>query len=169
MATLIQRVARGLTEMLGAYGPDGPRTFEDGVRGVVSLESFYARQQQTTTSIQGTVAESGEVVFPTSAGVVNWTYITAVSLRIQSTATMTAYAGSIAMRMPTNFGPWVDLAHGNWNDGGLGVNRSFVVCEYVPSLPFLLSPGQILRGRLDALGADPTAQINLQVLFGALG
>lgn len=163
----IQRVARGLTEMLGAFGPDGPRTLGDEVHGSLNLEPFYARQQQQTVSQQATVAESGEVVFGNTN--TNWLYVTAVSLQILSTATMTAYAGSIGFRQGVSTGVWVMLAHGNWNDGGLGVNRTFVVCEWVPTFPFLMAPGNVLRGRLDALGADPTAQLNLNVLFGALG
>lgn len=166
MAVLIQRIARGLTEVLGAFGAENPRELADEVRGTMALEPFYARQQLQTLSVENlALAQSGEVFWNPTFNA----YLIAASMRIVSTAAMTAYAGSIAWRPGVNTGIWVDLAHNNWNTGGLGAGRSLCVCEFVPASPFYIMPGQVIRARLDVLGVDPTAAVNLQLMFGALG
>lgn len=162
----IQRVPRGLLELIGAFGGVNPRLMTDEVRPVISLEQFFARMQlQVTSTTNAALAEGGQIVHTAST----WQLLIAAEVRLTTTATMNGWETSI--RFGTNVtGNSVALASRANNPFTAGIPAGVISsCVFVPDTPFVLAPGNLILGTLDVLGTDATAAVDLRIAFGSLG
>src|SRR5262245_53194925 len=91
----IQRVPRGLSNLLSIFGGRQPEGLSDELVGSLELLQFYALMQRTTLTAQdGALAEGGTVTVNLGA---NWVVLLSASAAVVKTATMTALELSVAV------------------------------------------------------------------------
>lgn len=160
----IQRVPRGLSDVLSIFGGEGPRALNDQISGVLELLQFYALQQRTVLSAQnGALAEGGVVTVQMPA---QWCLVTAVSAVVVKTGTMTACRLSVAVNRGVPNGPPLKSE----SMGPFGATETGTVdCVYIPVLPLVCPPNSQAVAGLNILGTDATANVFCVVEFGVLG
>jgi hypothetical protein len=160
----IQRVPRGLNDLLSISGGNTPVDLQNEVRPVIDLLQFYGLNQITTLAqTQAALAEGGvvEIVVPSN----QYWLLYAAHTSIVKTATMTALSASIQIGATPNFGVYDTRALGPFGATETGTARSCYPCP----VPKLLLPGWSVRCGLDILGTDATANVSIVVHVGVLG
>lgn len=165
MAETIQRVPRGLGEVLSTFGGVTPAKIEDAIRGTLDLLQFYGLTQlQSAFQFNAAAAEGAAVTVTPSASA--WTVLYGAYGVIGKTATMTALRGNVVVNRRTQFdgllfsdelGPFGATETGN--------------CAFGGRLPFplLLPPGSTVSASAQIIGTDATATVSIFAEFGVLG
>jgi len=162
---LIQRLPRGLSELMSIFGGVTPRDLHDSVQGGVELLQFYGMTQlQTGLAANAALAEGGTLTITPSAS--SWCVLFAASMTIAKTATMTALRAEIAVNRRTlqscflfgeSLGPFGATETGNVGFGGF------------LAYPLLLPPGSTVNATPTVIGTDANANCNVVAEFGVLG
>lgn len=163
----IQRVPRGLNELLSIFGGNTPNELEDRVRASLDVLQMYGIQQrQTFTASNAALAEATDVSNTPST---NWIVLFQASITITKTATMTALNASIGIRYNGNVNEEETLA-ASANLGPFGATETgLVTLNYVAPYPRLLPPRTQFVGRMGILGTDATASVFIGANYGVLG
>lgn len=159
----IQRVPRGLNELLSIQGGATPVALLEHVHGVIDLLPLYGLSQlQVQTANNAALAENGNVavVVPNN----QWWILFNCHGTFVKTATATALRGDIELVIGGNriqtrseeLGPFGATETGNCR-----------VC-YEPSQPRLLPPASEVRAVLAILGTDATANVSINAMVGVL-
>lgn len=165
MPEKIQRVPRGLGELLSTFGGLTPQIIQDEVHGSIELLQFYALNQLQAAFGSGLIAEGASVGATLGTGQ-NWTVLFGVHGTVTKTATMTACRAAIVLNRRTTFdallvaaelGPFGATEAGNAN---FGLRLPY---------PLLCPPGTAIATRLDILGTDANATVAVFGEFGVLG
>lgn len=165
MAFRIQRVPRGLNNLLNIFGGGTPVDLEDRIRGTLELLQMYGTTQLQSQSANTAAAVEGAGT-PVTLSQSSWTVLFMATGIIVKTATMTALRGRIAInRVVQNspilfaeeLGPFGATETGNVNFGGL-----------LP-YPLLCPPGTIVSATPEIIGTDANANVTTVVEFGVLG
>lgn len=166
MAFRIQRVPRGLNELLSVFGGQTPVELEERTRGTVELLQLYGLSQvQRQQALNAALAEGGVVTIDVPSNQCWVLYNVEVS--VAKTATQTALALSLALGPLSNgittVASWPTLSpFGATETGTLALGWS-------APYPRVLLGGWRLQTRLDILGTDATASVILSALVGVLG
>lgn len=167
MTLPIQRVPRGLADVLSIFGGQTPMMLGDQIIGVLELLQYYGLQQrQTALANDAALAEGAFVSIIPSAR--NWTVLYTAVASVAVTATMTALdtvvvlqrggptdtTAPIAVKTRTNFGATV---------------TGFDHCPVIMPYPMLLPPNTQISASLAILGTDATANVTIRAEFGMLG
>lgn len=165
MPETIQRVPRGLANVLGNFSALTPRVMLDELRPTIDLLQMFGNSQRQQLSAQDAALAEGtdlNIVCPDA-----WIVLFAFSLSVVKTATMTALRGDLLINRTTvgsgmryasqELGPF-----GATETGGASV-------VFVPPYPLLLSPRSTLVSRLAILGTDATAFCAAFADVGVLG
>lgn len=159
----VQRVPRGLSELLNLFGGETPRDLATEIHGSLETLQFYGTTQLQSGFTSGVVVEGG------SSGISlgnAWTVLFGVTGTIAKTATMTALRASLVLNRRTQFdsllftealGPFGATETGNANFGGR-----------LP-YPLICPPGTAVACRLDILGTDANATVSVFAEYGLLG
>lgn len=160
----IQRVPRGLSDVLNIFGGETPKKLADAVIGNLDLLQFYGLSQRSVLETTTAAQTEGTSAGPTLPQ--NWCVLFGATMAVTKTATMTALRFSLAVRRPQTF-----VFVSESGDGGpFGATETGVVrCCFVPPTPWLLPPGSQVVGALDILGTDATAATVVTVELGILG
>lgn len=102
----IQRVPRGLNDLLSIFGGATPTELEDRIAGNIDLLQFYG-QTQLQTAFQNAPAAvvGGGAGTPLSPD--HWCVLFGCHGSVAKTAAMTAFSGTIAVNRRTQFSPLV--------------------------------------------------------------
>lgn len=162
----IQRVPRGLNDLLAIFGGGTPVELEDRVRGSLDFLQFYGlTQQQFPNSANAALAEAGVVSILVPSNQV-WVLFS-VNGVITKTATMTAAEFSIGI------GITLGASSGIFSSGSLapfGATETGVVQRgFCLPYPRILLPGSQIFLSLSILGTDATANVGLNACVGVLG
>lgn len=163
----IQRVARGLGDLLSTFGGQTPTELEDRIRGTLDLTQLYGQQQRSVVALGNAALPEGTTisVLPSEK---NWIVLFAMSLTVIKTATVTALSGTVGIRLNSDVFQEMSLrdeALGPFGATETGTRSVVHVCPY----PMLLPPNTLLVGRLPIIGTDATANVVLSGLVGILG
>jgi len=161
----VQRVPRGLGEVLSTFGGVTPHTIEDAIRGALDLLQFYGLTQlQTGFANNAAAAEGTAVSLVLSANA--WTILFGVTGNITKTGTVTALRGNVTMNRRTQFdallfseelGPFGATETGNAAWGGR-----------LP-YPLLMPPGSFVSATPAIIGTDANVNVSVFAEFGTLG
>lgn len=164
MAFKIQRVPRGLNELLSIAGGATPVELEERTRGTLELLQFYASTQlQAVSANNAAVVEANTLLVKMSAE--RWTVLFSASATFVKTATVTALRGTISLNRRTPFdavlfteelGPFGATETGGANFGGM-----------LP-YPLLCPPDSILRVTPNIIGTDANVNATIIAEFGLL-
>lgn len=167
MAFRIQRLPRGLNDLLTIFGGETPRELEDRIRGTVDLLQFYGLTQEQVKATNVAAAAEGAV-----AGVQlsadRWTVLFDATLTVIKTATVTAIRGSVSVRLNNDVNQEYGLASESLDPFGATETGPASVVARI-NFPRLCPPNSFVIGRLDILGTDATANITTGAHFGVLG
>ena len=161
----IQRVPRGLLNVIGNFGGKTPPVLAAEVHGQLELlQMFGLHQLQSLAASNAAAAEGVGVVVTPSAR--DWTILFAASGTVVKTATMTALrvlcsvnrtGGAAVVIREEEGGPFGATETGNVTVGGL-----------LP-YPLLLPPGSTVQASAPIIGTDATAFVIVTAEFGLLG
>lgn len=162
----IQRVPRGLNDLLSTYGGETPIQLEDRIFGMVELLQMYGLNQlQTNTANNAATAENSGPSFVLSA--TRWTVLFSAHGTIVKTATMTALRASVLLNRVTRDSAIV------WASDSLGPFGATETgnCDFGGRLPYplLCPPGSSVATLLQILGTDATANVSVFAEYGVLG
>ena len=154
----IQRVARGLQNLLSLSGGDGPRELEDRVRPIIDLLQLYGQSQKQILTASGTPAEAAPVSLTTPTDA--WCVLFNAAATATKTATMTALRVQL----------WVDtIAVASVEGGPFGATETGgVACPFVPPYPWILPPGTGIFATCPIIGTDATAALGISARIGVL-
>lgn len=161
----IQRVPRGLSDLLSIFGGQSPTELEDRSRLTLESLQFYGTTQlQTAATTNAATAENTSVTVILSA--TRWTVLFAAHGTVVKTATMTALRADVTLNRGTNFspllfseelGPFGATETGNASFGG-----------WLP-YPLVCPPGTQVLCTPRVLGTDATANVSVFAEYGTLG
>lgn len=162
----IQRVPRGLNNLLSISGGETPTALEDRVQASLDLLQFYGLTQlQTATQTAPAQVEAAA----TASAILNatsWCVLYSVWGVVVKTATMTACRVTLELNrgalhsaalFAAELGPFGATETGN------------AVCGGLLPYPLLCPPGSFTQLRLNILGTDPNANCTIFAEFGVLG
>lgn len=163
---LIQRVARGLLELLSIQDGRAPSQFSETVVGQLDLLQFYGLQQrQIAFNNNAAAAEGVTVGIGPGAPLDRWCILYALSGSFGKTATQTALRGTLFI----NRGG-LSIAVASQELGPFGATETGTVSvAFVPPYPWLLPPGSQLLASAQVIGTDATASVGIQAELGILG
>lgn len=165
MAFRIQRVPRGLNELLSIFGGQTPVEMENSVRATLELLQMYGLSQLQSLGTNNAATAEG-VAVSVQPSATQWTVLFTASTSIVKTATMTALTGTIAMRRTGN----ADSLLRSEQLGPFGATETGVVAvAHVCPYPMLLPPGTLIIGRANIIGTDATANVTTFAEFGVVG
>lgn len=162
MPDKIQRVPRGLLELLSLQGGRTPELLADQVAGTIELSQYYANLTPAVFVDQNAALASGGSItrgIPTAPP--QWWLLLGVCAQVTKTATMTRCRISTFARSM-----------------GLAVEEmSFItattglctMATWVAPYPMLMQPGDSVTLSLDLLAGDATADVRLRLRTGILG
>lgn len=160
MPLKIQRIPRGLADVLSVFGQAQPAELEDRVRSTMDLLQFYANTQRQLRQASNPTMAEGAVVSVTVPAGQYWLLLGADAI-VAKTTTMTALAFNVTVAgIGASFFEAVTFGA---THGGL------MHCPYYPDAPRLLLPGDSVSCGLDVLGTDATASCGINCLFGVMG
>lgn len=167
MAFRIQRVPRGLNELMSIFGGATPQELEDRVRGTVDLLQMYGLNQERVQGLNNAaLAENTNIAFAMSN--TQWTVLFDASMTVIKTATVTAIRAVVSVRL--NSDPNQEYALASESLGPFGATETGAAsCIARLSYPRLCPPGSLIVGRLDILGTDATANCTVGAHFGVVG
>lgn len=166
MPELIQRVPRGLGNLLSLQSGQTPRNIADELVGTLDLLQFYGQTQvQTAQANNAAVAEGVSVTVIPSAQ--SWIVLFAASVLIVKTATMTALRGAVSyQRSSTNL--LLRLAEDQLGPFGATETGTCAV-GWVNPAGMICPPGTQITGSAVIIGTDATADVTVRCEFGLLG
>lgn len=164
MPLAIQRVPRGLSDVLSIFGGQSPVALSDLLVGQLELLQFFALQQRTVLTAQNAALAEGGAV---SVALPNqWCLLLAASGAITKTGTMTAARLSVAVNRGAPNGPPVKSE----SMGPFGATETGLVdLTFIPPTPMVCPPGTTVAVGLNILGTDATANVFVVAEFGVLG
>lgn len=163
----IQRVPRGLLNLLNINGPQSPPELEDRVRSVVDLLQMYGlSQERVEGNNNAALAEGTDMA--TGAPLPNWALLYECSLTVIKTATMTALRGNLWVRIAGLASQEYSLAAEEMGPFGATETGSCTMVWTAP-YPRLLAPGTLIGCRVQILGTDATCNAVIGAHLGVLG
>lgn len=160
----IQRVPRGLNDLLNIFGGGTPIDLEDRVQAGLDVLQMYGTTQLQSGFGTSTNAEGTAVTITLSTR--NWTVLFAAHGSIAKTATMTALFGTVTMNRATQFSPLLFAAQ----LGPFGATETGTVSfGGVLPYPLICPPGTTISATPAIIGTDATAVISVFAEFGTLG
>lgn len=163
MSERIQRVPRGLIDLLSVQG-FGPQTLGQEIVPVVAVEQMLGIMQvQFPSTSNAALAEAGnlDIVIPNN----QYWVLFGMAMLIAKTATMTALRAAVGTGNGSATTMHVSEELGPFGATETGAVR---VC-FVSPYPRILPPGSFIRGILEILGTDATANCALTAQVGVLG
>jgi len=161
----IQRVPKGLLELLSLAGGQTPFLLDGIVHGQLELLQYYGLTQLQSVFVNnGAVAEGGTVQLnlPTA-----WCVLFGAELVVAKTATCTDLRGGIRLNRGTGLSltlreePMMPF----FVQAAVGTLTLGYVCPY----PLLCPPGSIVIGQIALLEVDATCNATIAAEFGVLG
>jgi hypothetical protein len=168
MALRIQRVPRGLNDLLSIFGGETPTDLAPQVYGMVDLLQFYALSQDVHFSSNDPALAEGGTVTNTISNT-NWVVLLDLNATVVKTGTMTACWLNMFARKNALASFEYSLENGSM--GPFGATETGAVTltwKQTPSFR-LLPPGTQLGVRLTVLGTDATANVTLGQHVAILG
>lgn len=165
----IQRVPRGLNDLLSAFGGATPTELEDRLRATVDCTQLYGLTQRQV--ITRTAAALPQNSFVSIAGqdpviVERWAVLYAATAIVVRTATMTALRfGVKVVRGGGSASTFVHVDGSPFAATDLGTSEAPFVAPY----PILLPPPWDIRGFLNTVGTDATVALTISCEVGVLG
>lgn len=160
----IQRVPRGLNELLSIAGGQTPTHLHDNVQASIELLQFYAMQQlQTSFTNNPALAEGSSVAVITPNA---WCLLFGAAFTITKTATATALRATISLQRTT--GVQTPLVSQDLGPFGATETGACNLCFWAP-YPILLPPLSQIVGVLNILGTDANAATTIRAEFGVIG
>jgi hypothetical protein len=159
----IQRVARGLGDVLSIFGGQAPSELEDRVRATLDLLQFYGLTQRQQFSNSGVTAEGANlsIVLPNS-----WCVLFAASVSCATTAALTIAGIGVSIQRGTgNAQQPVSYSLYNITVGAGGA----LLDTFVPPYPLLLPPGSVISGIPHQLIGEGNVTLQVQCDVGVLG
>jgi len=157
---LIQRVARGLGQLLTIDGGQLPRTLLPDTRATIDTMQFYGLTQFQRLSNSNAAATEGSIFSFTVPDNVTWVLFD-FGLTIVKTATMTAAWMTFQINSTPIFGQSMG-PFGATESGTIGAGASM-------PYPRILLPGTQVFGALNILGTDANANAGASINIGVLG
>ena len=161
----IQRVPRGLNELLSIVGGQTPAELEQRTQLTLESIQFYGTQQlQSGFANNAAAAEAAAVNLTLHPSA--WTVLFGAQGAILKTGTMTALRGEVGIVRRTQFGVMLFAEE----LGPFGATETGTVSwgGYLP-YPLLCPPGTIVNARASVIGTDATANVSVFAEFGVLG
>lgn len=167
MAFRIQRVPRGLADLLTIFGGVNPTELEERMRACVDATQFFGLQQlQRLSASDAALAEAGNV----SIQLQTWAVLYGANVRATQTATVTALRLNILLNRTANASAATSIPVAS--GGPLAYGATFTGDFDVPwraPYPLICPPGTLIQANLPLLGTDATAQVNILAEVGVLG
>lgn len=165
MPLKIQRVPRGLNDLLNIFGGSTPIELEDRVRGGIDLMQLYGTTQlQSGTAVNVAAGEgAGASLF---LSLDRWTVLFCCHATVIKTATMTALRADIQLQRNTINST---ILHAE-ELGPFGATETGTV-SFGPGLlpyPLLCPPRTLLVTVMNIIGTDATASCAIFAEFGTL-
>ena len=163
MPEKIQRVPRGLNDLLALSGGQTPQLLADEVRPTLDLLQLYGlTQAQTLIATNAAAAEGATVGILLSA--TQWTVLFAICATVAKTATMTALEiGATLQRQGVQI-PIVSRAGGPFGATETGAVHAPFFLPY----PTLCPPGTVVGAVATIIGTDATASVTVRAEVGFL-
>lgn len=166
MPLKIQRVPRGLIELLNMSGGETPRELEDRVRATLDLLQVYGLMQRRIFSANNAAAAEGTAVqvIPSST---QWTILFDLGCTIIKTATVTALRAAVEISLNNDVNQVIGLESaelgpfGATETGAAGFAHN---CPY----PRILPPNTAFQARPNIIGTDATCNISVFAHVGVL-
>lgn len=160
----IQRVPRGLNELLSIFGGETPRELEDRIRGTIDLlQSYGLTQLQTATTANGAAAEGAAVIATPSSS--RWTVVFAAHASFTKTATVTALRGEVFL----NRAQQSSLLLASEALGPFGATETGTVSVGGPlPYPMLCPPNSFFFAQASIIGTDASCAVSCTVEFGVI-
>ena len=167
----IQRVPRGLNDLLSIFGGGTPSELEDRVRATVELTQFYGLQQRQQVAVNDPALAQGATITLGGGGAAiaqfttKWCILFAASASMVRTGTMTAARLSVILVRGGSTG--ITLAHDEGSPYAATALGTFAV-PFVAPYPLLLPPPWNVGAFLASLGTDATASVTINAEIGVL-
>lgn len=164
----IQRVPRGLNDLLAIFGGATPQYLEDNARLVLDAWQLYGSTQlQQFSNSDAALAENSQITFTPSND--RWTVVFSGAVIITQTGTMTAYHGSVShgVGVGATIATATPIFSTQLDVFGATVTGT-VRRPWVFPYPRLFPPGTRWFYNLDILGTDATANQSFQIVAGVL-
>lgn len=163
MPFLIQRVPRGLNELLSIFGGQTPKEMEDRVRGSLELMQFYGSMLRRNFSSAATPTAQNAILSATIT--TNWAVLFSASCQAARTATMTALRMSVFVSGPGGISSCVVAGEASpYAATALGTYR----LQWFAPYPVLIPPNTNIFANVDSLGTDATVTIVASCDLGIL-
>lgn len=162
----IQRVPRGLADVLSIFGGQSPQALTDQVAGAIDLLQFYGLNQRTTISSAG-VAAQGARTGPTP--LTSWAVLYAAAAQVSLTGTLTSAAVALEIQRGTSAVRQIFSFASYPGPFGAGAIPGVFMSVYTPAYPLLLPPGTQISCLLQQLGTDANANVAVTAEIGLLG
>lgn len=160
----IQRVPKGLLELLSLAGGQTPFLLDGIVRGQLDLLQFYGQTQlQTVTANNAAAAEAVQVIAQLGP---SWTVLFSLQATIVKTATMTALRGAVALNRQA--GLLMQIRQEELGPFGATETGIVSVCQFFP-YPLLCPPNSEVIASCPIIGTDANANVSVRAEFGVLG
>ena len=161
----IQRVPRGLNELLSIFGGATPTELEDRVRTILdALQMYGLSQRQVLTASNAALTEGTALGIAFSA--TQWSVLFGAELQIAKTGTMTALRGSIRLQRTSSSS--VTIAAEELGPFGATETGTVRLPFWAP-YPILVPPNSFLFGRADIIGTDANCNATIAAEFGLVG
>jgi hypothetical protein len=161
----IQRVPRGLSNLLSIFGGETPQKLQAEVQGALDLLQFYGLTQlQTISANNAALAENTGLIVTPSAR--QWCVLFAGQATFVKTATMTALWGELYVNRSA--GSFMPIAAAALGPFGATETGTVGVGGFLP-YPLLLPPGSSVLAQMGILGTDATANVSVACEFGLIG
>lgn len=162
----IQRVPRGLNDLLSIFGGATPTELEDRVRATLEIMQLYGLQQRQTALATNAAAAEGAFVTIVPS-LTQWSMLFFATTTVAVTATMTALVVNVVLQRGGATDMTLPVASSQFTQFGATVTGSVNVI-YAPDTPLLLPPGTVISGSAPIIGTDATANVNIRAEFGIL-
>lgn len=158
----IQRVPSGLLELLGMKGTgQTPPVLASELAGVVDTTQMYLRSVLSSQSIVNAAAVLATAVDITVPDNQYW-ILRGAYVRLQPAAGCTALAAALQIG---NIGTIIPVA---WNEFSTFGTNFVMSLPWQPPQPWILAPGDFLRGNINALAGAASVNLGLTVQFGLI-
>lgn len=163
----IQRVPRGLSDVLSIFGGQTPQMLGPEVLGTLELIQFYGLTQRSTLGANNAaVAEGVNVPAP---ALTTWAVLFNATTTIIKTATVTALRGSVNINRGGG-SAGLGLIYAQEELGPFGATETgAATVVFFPDYPLLLPPGTVIGGSAPIVGTDATVNLTIQAEIGVLG
>lgn len=171
MSEKIQRVPRGLLELLSIHGGLSTKMLRDDVGGVLEQLQFYGLMQRQTLEVQNAaLTEANQVGLVTgpaavSAATRSWAVLFGASVHVLKTATQTAL--DVSLSITRGGGAALFVANKVFTPFGAGETGTSSFGWFAP-YPLLMPPTWDVNALLGILAGDANANVTLRAEVGVL-